>query len=192
MRVAHMRLDSTNEPCMCGYDNVCSNPPNGVVVGSLTRQSHHHVYNKSSSLWELYLSPKLSNVLFFKLECVQGRCQFCGFHCLPLCEKELQPTMNNIVEWWKFEKVLAGKTRNGEQKEVTSLETKVISPKMFVAYATPKFIYYVMHDQVAKWQDVAYTSREMKEGETMSLIDFAKNNNLKKQNEVQKQHWYNF
>jgi len=76
--------------------------------------------------------------------------------------------MNNIVEWWKFEKVLVGKTRNGEQKEVTRWETKVISPKMFVAYATPKFIYYVMHDQVAKWQDVVYTSQEMKEGETMS------------------------
>jgi len=63
---------------------------------------------------------------------------------------------------------------------------------MFVAYVTLKFIYSVMHDQVAKWQDVAYMSREMKEGETMSLIDFAKNYNFEKQNEVQKQHWYNF
>jgi hypothetical protein len=45
---------------------------------------------------------------------------------------------------------------------------------------------------MTKWQDVAYTSREMKEGETMSLIDFAKNYSFKKQNEVQEQHWYNF
>jgi hypothetical protein len=32
----------------------------------------------------------------------------------------------------------------------------------------------------------------MKEGEIMSLIDFAKNYNFKEQNEVQEQHWYNF
>jgi hypothetical protein len=66
--------------------------------------------------------------------------------------------MNNVVEWWKFEKVLARKTRNGEQKEVTRLGTKVTSPKMFLAYVAPKFIKFVMHDQMAKWQDVAYTS----------------------------------
>lgn len=156
MKATNARLDSTNGPCVCGCDNVCSNPLNGVVVGSFTCQVHHHVYKRSSSLWELYLCPKLSNVLFFKLECMQGRCQFGGFHRLPLCEKELQPTMNNVVEWWKFEKVLVGKTRNGEQKEVTRLETKVTSPKMFLTYVAPKFTKFVMHDQVAKWQDVAY------------------------------------
>jgi len=157
MRVAHAHLDSTNEPYMCGLDNVCSNPLNGVVVGSLTYQVHHHVYKRSSSLWELYLCPKLSNVLFFKLECVQRRCQFCGFHHLQLCEKELQPTMNNVVEWWKFEKVFAGKTRIGEQKRITRLETKVTSPKMFLKYVAPRFIKFVIHDQVAKWQDVPYS-----------------------------------
>jgi hypothetical protein len=64
--------------------------------------------------------------------------------------------MNNVVEWWKFEKVLARKTKNGEQKEVTRLETNVTSPKMFLTYVAPRFTKSMMHDQVPKWQDVAY------------------------------------
>ncbi len=69
---------------------------------------------------------------------------------MPLCEKESQPTMNNVVKWWKFEKTLARKTRNGEPKKITRLETKVTSPKMFLAYVAPKSIKYVMYDQVAR------------------------------------------
>ncbi len=58
---------------------------------------------------------------------------------MPLCDKELEPSNNNFVEWHKFEKVLAGQIRSGEQKEVTRLETKLTSSREFLTYVAPKF-----------------------------------------------------
>jgi hypothetical protein len=133
MRVAHVHLDSTNEPCMCGHDNVCSNPPNSVVVESLTCQAHHHVYKRNSSLWELYLCPKLSNVLFFKLECVQGRCQFCGFHCLPLCEKRIATYHEQccrMVEVW--ESLCLERLEMGNRKKSQGWKQRWQAPKCFL------------------------------------------------------------
>jgi len=45
----------------------------------------------------------------------------------------------------------------GNRKKITRLETKVTSPKMFLTYVAPRFIKFVIHDQVAKWQDVPYS-----------------------------------
>ncbi len=33
MRTSHVHVGSINEPCLCGCESVCSNPPNGVVMG---------------------------------------------------------------------------------------------------------------------------------------------------------------
>jgi hypothetical protein len=65
MRATHVRLDSTNEPCMCGHDNVCSHLLNGVVVGSLICQAHHHVYKRSLSMGVLLMS-KTFKCFFFQ------------------------------------------------------------------------------------------------------------------------------
>jgi hypothetical protein len=74
------------------------------------------------------------------------------------------------------------------------LETKLTSPREFLAYVTPKFTKFVLHNHVAKWQDIAYkvSIEKLKVGEILSLIDFVKNYSFKEQNEVKKQHWYNF
>jgi len=71
---SHMHLGSINEPCLCGCDSVCFNLRNGVVVGCIAYQARHHVYKRSSNPWELYLCPKPPKDLFFKLQCVQGKC----------------------------------------------------------------------------------------------------------------------
>jgi len=58
----------------------------------------------------------------------------------------------------------------------------------------PKFSKFVMHNHVARWQDLQYmVSLEMlKESEILSLIDFIENYSFKCQYEIQEQHWFNF
>jgi hypothetical protein len=48
---------------------------------------------------------------FYKLKCVQGECPSCGFHRLPICDKELDTSNDSVVEWHRFETVLPGRQR---------------------------------------------------------------------------------
>jgi hypothetical protein len=98
------------------------------------------------------------------------------------------------MAWRRFEKVPAGKTKEGHLKYVFRLEFKLSNPSAFLAYAKPRIAEFVLHHHVAKWQDTAYKASiaKLKAGEVMSLIDFTKNYSFKGQNEVQSQHWYNF
>jgi hypothetical protein len=52
---------------------------------------------------------------------------------------------------------------------------------MFLVYATPKVCDLVLHNHVAQWQDSQYKLclKQLREGEIMSLIDFAENYSFK-------------
>jgi hypothetical protein len=90
----------------------------------------------------------------------------------------------------KVEKVVGGKTKEGEMKKVARLEHKQTNLRMFLTYITPKVREFVLHNHVAQWQDSQYKSclNKLKEVEIMSLIDFAKKNSFKGQNEVHEEH----
>jgi hypothetical protein len=70
---------------------------------------------------------------WFKLNCVKGFCTQCGIMQLPTCDRKLDPSNHSLVEW----KVLVGKTKEGEVKEVVCLENKLTRPREFLFYATP-------------------------------------------------------
>jgi hypothetical protein len=98
------------------------------------------------------------------------------------------------MSWRRFEKVVGGKTREGEMKKVTHLEHKQTNLKMFLAYTTPKTQDFVLHNHVAQWQNNQYKSclNQLREVEIMSLIDFTNNYSFKGQNEVHEEHWFIF
>ncbi len=105
---------------------MCSNPRKGCVLGTkVTCQAHHHVYRQISKLWGLSLCPKTKlDDPFYKLECVQSECPSRGFDRLPIRDKELDTSNDNLVEWHKFEKVFAGKIKTSDKKEVLMLKMK--------------------------------------------------------------------
>jgi hypothetical protein len=53
-----------------------------------------------------------------------------------------------------FQKVLTSETRARKPKEVVCIASKLITPQHFLEYATPKFYDFVMHNHVARWQDL--------------------------------------
>jgi len=85
------------------------------------------------------------------------------------------------MSWRRFEKVVGGKTREGEMKKVTHLEHKQTNLKMFLAYTTLKTQDFVLHNHVAQWQNNQCKSclNQLREVEIMSLIDFTNNYSFK-------------
>jgi hypothetical protein len=75
---------------------------------------------------------------------------------LPICDRELDPSNQSLVEWRAFEKISFGKIKEGEVKEVFRLENKLTKPREFLFYATPKIQKFVMHNFVAQWQDYQF------------------------------------
>jgi hypothetical protein len=50
MKAMQVHVGSSNQPCFCGFYNVCSNPLKGCVLGTeVTCQAHHHVYRHIQS-----------------------------------------------------------------------------------------------------------------------------------------------
>ena len=86
------------------------------------------------------------------------------------------------------------KTRKGDPKQVIRLEYKVTIPRDFLIYAAPKMKQFVWHQFVACWQDCQFKNsvQNLKQGEMLSLVDFAQNYSYKGQNEIQSQHWFSF
>jgi hypothetical protein len=70
------------------------------------------------------------------------------FHRLPICDKELDTSNDSIVEWHRFEKVFARKTKIRDQKEILMLKMKRKNPREFLAYATSKFQEFILHQHV--------------------------------------------
>jgi hypothetical protein len=106
MWVMQVHVGSSNQPCSCGFYNVCLNPSKGCVLGTkVICWAHHHVYRRISKLWGLFLCPKTKlDDPFHKLECVRSECPSCGFHRLLICDKELDTSNDSVVEWHRFEK----------------------------------------------------------------------------------------
>lgn len=105
--------------------------------------------------------------------CLKGECPNCGFYKLSICKHELDPKNLGTMNWRRFEPVIARKTKVEEPKTIVQLECKVTNPRAFLAFAKPKIAQFVMHQSVAKWQDMAYRKclDSLKPGELMSLID---------------------
>jgi hypothetical protein len=80
------------------------------------------------------------------------------------------------MAWRCFQKVLVGEIRAREPKEVVHLVSKLTTPQHFLEYAAPKFFNFVMHNHVARCQDLQYkVSLEMlKEGEVLLLMSSLK------------------
>jgi len=165
--------------CSCQCDSICTRPAdNSLVQGIVACPGIHHIFKRSRSQ---SLCPTPLGSLWYKISCVKGECTLCGFHRIPLCDKELDPTNPRLVSWQRFEKLMVGKTKDSEMKELTCLEHKRTNPRMFLAYATPKVCDLVLHNHVAQWQDSQYKLclKQLREGEIMSLIDFAENYSFK-------------
>jgi hypothetical protein len=113
---------------------------------------------------------------------------------VPLCDKEVDPNNDIIVSWRRFEKVRAGFTKKGEPKFAIRLEYRETSSRQFLAYAVPKVREFILHNWVYNWQERQYKNslNSLKEGEILSLIDFAENYSFKGQNEIQSEHWFNW
>jgi hypothetical protein len=141
------------------------------------------------------LCPKIPGFDWHSLTCLKGECPNCGFWRIPICHRELDRENDSLMSWRRFEMVtVGGKTKKGDVKKVIRLEYKLTSPRVFLAFAKPKISHFLMHQHVARWQDVQYKASvaNLKEGEILSLIDFAENYSFKGQDEIQSQHWYNF
>jgi hypothetical protein len=194
MRAHSVHLEGGEGPCTWGCDFVCCKPIEGNVASRVvTCQAAFHTYKHSSELWEKLLCLRSLGSEWHSIRCLRGQCSDCGLHRLPICDKELDPGNNSSVEWRRFEKVNAGKTKSGESKIVLRLEFKSTKPRAFLAWATPKIKQFVLHQFIAKWQDSQYKlcAANLRVGEVMSLINFAENYSFKGQNEIQSQHWTN-
>jgi hypothetical protein len=97
-----------------------------------------HTYQFISKLWEKILCLRELGKKWFSLDCVKGHCTHYNIKQLPICDKEFDSSNLSLVKWRAFEKVIAGKTKDGEIKEVVHLETKLISPRKFMLFAAPK------------------------------------------------------
>jgi hypothetical protein len=63
----------------------------------------------------------------------------------------LDPSNQSLVKQRAFKKILTGKTKEGEVKEVVRLENKLTRPKELLFYAALKIQKFVMHNFVAQW-----------------------------------------
>ena len=196
MRSRAVHAGGINSQCHCNCQAICSSPPNieCSTQGVMTCLAHYHTFKSASQIWESIVCAKAPGEKWHRLECIKGMCTLCGFGGLAVCPKELSSDATNPVAWRCFEKVITGKTRDGKTKEVIRLENKLTSPRQFLQYAAPKLKEFVMHNFVASWQDKEYKwcLQNIREGEMVSLIDFAENYSFKGQNEIQSEHWYNF
>ncbi|KAG0572176.1 hypothetical protein KC19_VG074600 [Ceratodon purpureus] len=195
MRSQRVHLDGVSGSCSCGCPSMCTKPVDGAgTVGVVRCQSTMHSYKRATHLWEKTLCPKPTGSEWHRLKCVKGQCNTCGFHLLPICEAELEPESNKSMTWRRFEMIQAGESRSGDPRTVIRLEYKVTNPWSFLAYTKPKILQFVLHQFVAKWQDTQFKKSldVLKDGEVMSLIDFAENYSFKGQDEIQSQHWFNF
>jgi hypothetical protein len=195
MRAVQFHVGVGATSCACGCEAICCNPPHGaVMLGPVTCQSANHTYKRTSALWEQSLCFKPEGVTWHNLACIQGGCNHCGVHLIPLCASELDLANQKSLAWRRFEMVSAGITKKGIPKKVVRLEYKQTTAKAFLEFALPKIPLFVQHQHNARWQDVMYKEclGGLQDGEIMSLIDFAENYSFKGQNEIQSMHWYNF
>jgi hypothetical protein len=129
------------------------------------------------------------------MRCIRGECDLCGFHRIPLCENEFDPSNKKLFEWRRFEMVFTGvKTKAGAPKKVVRLEYKHTTARAFLDYASTTIPAFIKHQHNARWQDAQFKESlaKLQPGEIMSLIDYAENYSFKGQDEVQSIHWYNF
>lgn len=161
LRSSSSHNGDNHSSCECFCDVVCSNPVEHSTssIGSVTCQANLHVYKGITHLAEASLCPKPTGSSWHKLSCLKSECPKCGFNIIPLCDKELDPSSDKLVSWCRFEKMAAGKTKFGEQREVTRLEYKVTSPRQFLAYAKPRILEFVLHNFVAQWQNKMYKTK---------------------------------
>jgi hypothetical protein len=195
MRSNKVHLIEGEEFCDCWCLRLCCKSSDGQpLLGPVTCQHLQHTYKRSTHLWGKTLCSKPDRSEWHSLQCLKGKCMLCGFNNLPICDRELDPENQRQMTWQRFEKVPAGKMKDGKHKFALRLEYKLTSLRVFLAYAKPRIAEFVLHQHVARWQDRAYRTSitKLKVGEVMSLIDFAENYSYKGQNEVQSQHWYNF
>lgn len=167
------------------------NAGEGVVSCQVSR----HKYKRSSELWEQTLCPREVGSEWHSKKCLKGECATCGFQLLPLCEREVDPLNTTTMTWRRFEMVSARtNTKKGDPKKVIRLEYKVTTPREFLLYSEPKIKQFVWHQFVARWQDSQFKNsvQDLKQGEILSLIDFAENYSYKGQSEIQSQHWFSF
>ena len=196
MRALRVHLNEGDSHCTCGCASVCSSPPSdGPATGVVCCQAESHTYKRSTHLWKRSLCSLPEGSDWHSIKCLKGQCGECGFFLIPICDREIDPHTSTMMTWRRFEMVSAGsRTKTGEPKQVIRLEYKVTRPREFLEYAAPKMKQFVWHQHVAHWQDVQFKEsvQNLKEGEILSLIDFAENYSFRNQNEIQSEHWFNF
>ena len=196
MRSTKVHVQAGESSCGCFCASVCTNlGSSDAAEGRVTCQVARHKFKRSSELWEQSLCRRQEGSEWHTKACLKGDCASCGFDLIPLCEREVDPDNKTTMTWRRFEMVSAGSTtRKGNPKTVIRLEYKVTTARDFLLYAAPKMKQFVWHQFVARWQDSQFKNsvQDLKEGEIMSLIDFAENYSFKGQSEVQSQHWFSF
>jgi hypothetical protein len=127
------------------------------------------------------LCPLREGSEWHNLNCVKELCDNCRIHLLPVCQQELDVANTKLMDWKRFEMVLAGKTRKGEPKKVVRLEYKTTMAREFLEYAAPKLMPFILHQHNARWQDAQ--CKKLLEGlkveKIINFIDFAENYSFK-------------
>lgn len=91
-------------------------------MGAVTCQTVHHTYKRNTDLWQMALCPIEAGQEWHDLKCIRGECERCGVHLIPVCDSEADPANEKLMDWRHFEKVVVGKTKQGEPKKVLRLE----------------------------------------------------------------------
>lgn len=94
--------------------------------------------------------------------------------------------------WQCFQKVIAGKTKDGDDKKITQLVTFQTKSCNFIAYLKAKLKAFIIHNFVQRWQDSKFKECliTFPKDVVLSVIDFAENYSFQTQNEIQEMHWF--
>lgn len=112
MRASSVFHGLQNSTCTCGCRSLFANHVTRTFQqGIVTCQAISHTFERAFDLWEKTLCPKSPRQKWFNLDCIKGKCPNCGFHILPLCNREVDPTNDNLMAWKHFQKVPIGETK---------------------------------------------------------------------------------
>jgi hypothetical protein len=89
---------------------------------------------------------------------------------------------------------VVGHNKDGKEKKAPKIEFHEMPPRELIFYLKPKLEKFVLHNILAKWQDVQFKKllETMLNGYVISCIDYSENYTTRVQNEIQNMHWHNF
>ena len=105
------------------------------------------------------------------------QCPHCGVDMLVLCPQEESSDCNQLVKWTHYQKVVAGKTKQGKDFKVLRLQYKQTIARQFRQYFRPRLTQFVTHNFISKWEEEQFRVSlfTFPPQPIVSVVDFAKN-----------------